>query len=146
MKTKFLNLTLCSILLFICFGFSAVPNALAQSSPEAVIKAFYNGYIRAIGKGTDPLGKTSTLKKYLTARLIKEQTAFEAREGADYFVQSQEWGDNWENNFTVSKLVIKGAAATAIVTFPEGYPRVKLTLRKEAGAWKIDRVQNAPLQ
>lgn len=118
----------------------------SAQSPEAVIKAFYNGYIRSTGKGLDPFGKTSTLKKHLTARLIKKQiTAHEASMDADYFLQSQEYHAEWENNFNISEPVIKGATATAFVTFPDDYPRVKVTLRKAAGVWKIDDVQNAKL-
>lgn len=146
MKTRFLKLTVCSILLFTFFGLSAVPSVSAQVAPEAIIKAFYNSYIRITGKGNDPFGKKSTLKKHLTARLIKEQVAaYEASQDADYFLQSQQYSPEWENNFSVSKPLVKGTTATAIVTFPEGdpRPRVKVTLKKEAGAWKIDRVQNA---
>ena len=127
-------------------GKPAVSDTSAQSSPEAVIKAFYNGYIRSTGKGVDPFGKQSTLKKHLTARLIKEQvTAYEASQDADYFLQSQEYHAEWKDKFTVSNSVVKGAGATAIVTFPDDYSRVKVTLRKAAGAWKIDRVENAKL-
>ena len=145
MKTKSLNLILCSLLLLACFSFSAVQNISAQLTPEAVIKAFYNGYIRVTGKGNDPFGKRSTLKKHLTARLIKEQvTAYEASQEADYFLRSLRYHSEWENNFILSKPVVKGAIATAVVTFPDGAARVKVTLKKEAGVWKIDRVQNAP--
>lgn len=118
----------------------------AQSSPEAVIKAFYNGYIRSTGKGVNPFGKRSTLKKHLTARLIKEQvTAHEANQDADYFLQSQKYHSEWENNFNISEPVVKGATATAFVTFPDDHSQVKITLRKTVGVWKIDRVENAPL-
>ena len=126
--------------------FGAMTYTSAQSSPEAVIKAFYNDYISSTGKGVDPFGKSSTLKKHLTARLIKEQvTANEASQDADYFLQSQEYHAEWKDKFTVSNSVVKGAGATAIVTFPDDYSRVKVTLRKAAGAWKIDRVENAKL-
>jgi hypothetical protein len=115
------------------------------NSPEAVIKTFYNGYVRPSGKNADPLGENSPLKKHLSAQLtVKKIKAFERGNQADYFVQSQEWSDEWENKFTVSKAVIKGATATAVVTFPQDYPRVKVTLKKEAEAWKIYQVQNAP--
>ncbi len=126
--------------------FGSMTYTSAQSSPEAVIKVFYNGYIRSTGKGVDPFGKRSTLKKHLTARLIKEHvTAYEASQDADYFLRSQQYFPEWENNFNISKPVVKGATATTFVTFPDGYSRVKVTLRKAAGVWKIDRVQNAQL-
>ena len=144
---NFFNASRFSIfLLFVFFGFSAVPNAPAQTTPEAVTNTFYNGYIRSFAKGVDPFGKRSTLKKHLTARLIKEQvTAHEASQDADYFLQSKEYHAEWENNFNISEPVVKGATATAFVTFPDDHSRVKVTLRKAAGAWKIDRVENAKL-
>lgn len=143
MKTKNLNLTLFSILLFAFFGFMAEASAAAQSSsPEAVIKAFYNRHIRSVSKNIKQ--DKATMKKYLSASLIQKIPKFESEMEADYFVQSQEWNDDWVDKFTVSKPTIKGAVATALVTFPDDYPRVKVTLKKEAGAWKIDRVQNAP--
>lgn len=118
----------------------------AQSSPEAVIKAFYNGYIRSTGKGVDPFGQRSTLKRHLTARLIKEHvTAHEASQDADYFLQSPEYHAEWENNFNISKPVVKSGTATMFVTFPDDYSRIKVTLRKAGGVWKIDDVQNAKL-
>lgn len=131
--------------LFVFLIFSAVQTAPAQTAPEAVIKTFYNGYIRSTGKGVDPFGKRSTLKKHLTTRLIREQvTAHEASQDEDYFLKSPVYNGKWENNFTVSNLLVKGAAANAVITFPEGSPRIKVSLKKEARVWKIDRVQNAP--
>lgn len=141
--SKFFNSALWKISLFVVFGFPAVQNVAAQTTPEAVIKTFYNGYIRLLGKNIDPLGKRSALKKHLTARVIKEIPVFEASHEADYFMQSQEFFAEWENKFTVSKPIIAGTGANAIVTFPEGYPRVKVTLKRAAGVWKIDRVQEA---
>ncbi len=133
-----------AIVFLICLTAMAAPGVHAQTSPEGVIKSFYNGYIRATAKGVEPLGKRSTLRKYLTANIIKKQVdAYEASQDADYFLQSQEYEAKWENAFTISKPVVKGAVATAVVDFPGGYPRVKVTLRKAEGMWKIDRVQNA---
>ena len=122
-------------------------NANAQSAtPEIVIKNFYNDYVRPVVANKEILGKNSTLRKYLSAQLtIQKIKAFERRTEADYFVQSQEWSDEWENKFTISKPVIKGVTASAIVTFPGEYPRVKVTLVKEKGEWKIAAVQNAQL-
>ncbi len=143
MKTKHLKLNLYSILLIIFFGFSAVSNASAQSSPEAVIKAFYNWHIRSVSQNAGKKKGKATLRKYVTTSLIQKIPKFESEMEADYFIQSQEWNDDWEDKFTVSKPTVNGTNATSIVTFPDGYPRVKVTLKKEAGAWKIDKVQNA---
>ena len=145
MKSNVINIAFIFVLVF--SGTLLLPvSLLAQTdSPETVIKTFYNGYVRPASKNADPLGKNSPLKNYLSAQLtVKKIKGFERQNEADYFVQSQEWSDDWENRFSVSKAVIKGATATAVVAFPQGYPRVKVTLKKEAGAWKIYQVQNAP--
>jgi len=144
MKPNTIFSRLATVVFLICSAAMAATGSHAQTSPESVIKKFYNGYIRGTARGVDPLGKKSTLRKYLTANIIKTQVdALEASEDADYFLQSQEYKAEWENSFTISNPAIKGATATAIVDFPGGYPRVKVTLRKVAALWKIDRVENA---
>ena len=133
-------LAICMLVLF-TLAFSAQAQT---ASPEAVIKAFYNGYINEMNKKREPLGKSSPIKKYLSAQLTTQKiAAFENKTEADYFFQSQEFFDDWENKFTVSQPVTKGVSASAIVTFPGEYPRVKVTLLKEKGEWKISAVQNA---
>ena len=115
-------------------------------SPGAVIKNFYYWYINAVEAGTDPFKKgRATLQKYVTLRLIKQIEKSET--DADAFLQTQEWDKAWADNANVSNVRVKGATATAIVTFDAAtnYPRVSVTLVKEAGVWKIDRVKNAPL-
>ena len=125
-------------------------NATAQKSnaPDSVIKDFYKWYINAVADGPDPFKKgKATLKKYVTLRLINQIAREEARGlDADSFVQTQEWDIEWSKHVAVSKLIVKPAIATAIVTFGnDNYPRVAVTLVKAAGVWKIDRVRNAPL-
>ena len=65
---------------------------------------------------------------------------------ADAFLQTQEWDKAWADNANVSNVRVNGSTATAIVTFDAttNYPRVAVTLVKEAGNWKIDRVKNSP--
>lgn len=114
-------------------------------SPGAVIKNFYYWYINAVEAGTDPFKKgRATLQKYVTLRLIKQIEKSET--DADAFLQTQEWDKAWADNANVSNVRVNGSTATAIVTFDAttNYPRVAVTLVKEAGNWKIDRVKNSP--
>ncbi len=113
-------------------------------SPGAVIKNFYFWYINAIEAGNDPFKKGGpTLQKYVTLRLIKQIERSES--DADTFLQTQDWEAGWADNANVSNVRVKGATATAIVTFDAttNYPRVSVTLVKQAGVWKIDRVKDA---
>jgi len=118
-------------------------------TPGAVIKNFYVWYINAIEAGTDPFKKgRATLQKYVTLRLIKQiERAETDGSEADAFLQTQDWDKAWAEAANVSNVRVNGARATAIVTFDTvtNYPRVSLTLVKEAGAWKIDKVKNSPL-
>lgn len=119
-----------------------------EKSPGSVIKNFYEWYIKAIDAGTDPFVKgRKTLLKYVTLRFVKQIERAEAR-GADVdvFLYTQEFDPAWADQSDVSYVRIKGATGTAIVTFDAStnYPRVRVTLVKDAGAWKIDGVKNDP--
>jgi hypothetical protein len=121
-----------------------------EKAPGAVIKNFYYWYINAVDGGTDPFKKgRATLQKYVTLRLIKQiERAESDGSDADAFLQTQEWDNAWADQATVSNLRINGTTATAIVTLDAAtnYPRVSVTLVKDGGVWKIDRVKNDPLK
>ncbi|MEP6947094.1 MAG: DUF3828 domain-containing protein [Acidobacteriota bacterium] len=143
---KFLAITFAMIL-----AVGSVENSVAAvradtKTPDAVIKAFYTWYINSIDAEIDPFVKgRATLRKYVTLRLIK-QIEREEENGAeaDAFLQTQEWSSGFVESMTVSKAVVKGTAATAIVSFGKvEYPRIAVSLTKEAGVWKIDQVKNA---
>lgn len=155
MKTKIIGRTLLLVVFLVLIASSALASHVSaagthdrhQTSPEAVIKQFYGWYINAVEAGTDPFTKgRKTLQKYVTARLISQIERSDI--DADEFLQTQEWDAAWAITATVSNLRVKALSATAIVTFDStsNYPRVSLTLLKEAGGWKIDRVRNAPLK
>ena len=144
LQMKILTLALGATLLIAVAGHNS---AYAQAqTPESVLHEFYKWYIIAVDDGGDAQphrkGRT-TMTKYVTRRLLT-QIARKKDPGADTFVQTQEWNREWASNIKVSQLVVKGAVATAIVTFgSETYPRVAVTLAKAVGTWKIDRVKDA---
>ena len=120
-----------------------------ERSPEIVLREFYKWYIHSISRNVDPLkaGK-ATLKNYVTLRFIRvieRNDKLPEGEGfdADYFLQTQEDSSVTAKNIVVSNVAVKGATASAVVTFDEGYPRVRVSLIQEGGAWKIDNVKNA---
>ena len=61
---------------------------------------------------------------------------------AHYFLQTQEDSSVTDRNISISNVAVKGATATAVVTFDDGYPKVKVSLMKEGGVWKIDDVKD----
>lgn len=130
--------------------------ASAVRSPEIVLREFYKWYIHAGSHDIDPF-KTdkASLRKYVTVRFIREiERNDKLPEGqgfdADYFLQTQDplpssQANNeaeWLKSISVSKITLKGTTATAIVTFFDGYPKVRVSLILEAGAWKIDKVKD----
>lgn len=125
-------------------------------SPEVVLKEFYKWYIYATNhykESTDPYkaGK-ATLKKYVTLRFIRvieRNDKLPEGEGfdADYFLREQDTSGIAGKNILISKVVIKGTTATALVTFDyqgkiaEHGGDVKVSLIQEGGVWKIDNVK-----
>ena len=138
------NLTIAAILTVI-IGVAGAVRAAPQT-PDSVIKDFYKWYITAIDSGVEPTVKgRPTLKRYITARFLKQVDREEKFDDADTdsILPTQEWDKTWAGTVKVSKLAVKGATATAIVTFrSESYPKLLVSLVQEAGVWKIDRVKD----
>jgi hypothetical protein len=119
-------------------------------SPELVLREFYKWYIHTLRRNVDPLksGKV-TMRKYVSLRFMREMEKNEKLpegEGfdADYFLQTQEYDSVTDKLIVISRVSVRGTIATAVVTLDDGYPKVKVTLKQESGAWKIDNVKNAP--
>ena len=149
------------IMLFSCAGAqTASTSSQAALAPETVIREFYRWYIHDATSNHTHVpwmtakGRTA-MSKYITQRFISEIVRNEKLpegEGfdADYFLQTQDPlpssprdEPRWVKSMTVSKVIIKRATATAIVTFLEGYPKVKVSLVIEGKVWKINHVTDA---
>ena len=158
---KLLTLVLLSSLIVtICCTSLAAGRTNASSSvagaPDAVVREFYQWYIHSVSHQVDPLkaGKT-TLKKYVTARFIQklERIAKEMASGgydSDPFLAAQRdypdspnLEDEWQNDMSTSKVVVKGAIATVTISFGEdgALAKERISLVKEGGVWKIDNVK-----
>jgi Protein of unknown function (DUF3828) len=152
---KLLNMTLFVALIVAIFGVSVSAQHPAASkpvmrSPEIVLKEFYKWYIHSIQhykKATGPFeGGIATLKKYVSLRFIRATERNEKLpEGqgwdSDYFLLDQDTSGFSEKNISVSKVVIKGIRATAVVTFDQ-VGVVMVSLVQEGGVWKIEKVKN----
>jgi Protein of unknown function (DUF3828) len=143
---------ICALMIALFSTSEAAQRTTASSpvarSPEVVLKEFYKWYIHSVSHQIDPLkaGK-ATLRKYVTLRFIRvieRNEKLPEGEGfdADYFLQTQEDSSVTDRNISVSNVAVRGATATAIVTFDDGYPKVKVSLSKEGGVWKIDNVED----
>ena len=125
------------------------PSHAQERAPDAMIRDFYQWYVQSLAATRDPFtAGRAEVKRYATERLIREiDKAREADElGADPFLDAQDFDAAWAKNITVSKPAINGDTATADVTLkgPEmGTHKLNVTLRKEGGSWKIDKVKGS---
>lgn len=124
------------------------PAAQPQSpAPETVAREFYQWYLRALYKDQEPFKDKAAIGKYVTPRLINQLTILMNRPDGldyDYFLNAQDYGDEWDEKISTSKVKIEGLVAKMEVSF--GNPtdpdhRVKVTLKQLKGVWKIDKVQ-----
>jgi hypothetical protein len=116
-------------------------------SPQAVTKTFYQWYLHALARNEEPLLKhKSDLKKFVTERLLNElERRMKSSEGAsiDYFLQAQDWLEDWESNVATTETITKSTTATTTVILgarPDSRHEMVVNLRLESGLWKIARV------
>jgi hypothetical protein len=125
------------------------PTANAQASPEDALRSFYKWYLHEVVANHPP---TRTSAKVSAASSARLRTWFRSRTGrewdADYFIDAQDYDDDWATNIAVSKASVSGNRADMTVTLgPKksaanaiGQRELKIKMVKEAGGWKIDRV------
>ena len=125
----------------------AEPAKASTATPEESIRSFYKWYVTALIANRDPMKQRAEMKRFATDRLLKEIDKMKkGPEGlnGDYFLDAQDFDDEWAKKISVSNVNIQGAKATAHVLLDgaEGM-RKKLVVHlvSDAGAWKIDKVQ-----
>lgn len=126
-----------------------------RPTPEVAAKDFYTWYLTELNAERYPirqakrqmLGKISTrLGGWIYSKSYQEY-------GADYFLDAQDWDENWVKGISTSKAVVKGNTATVKVTFavPKGTysgfgtRTLPIGLVNESGTWRIDKVNNRAL-
>lgn|SRR5215471_3695994 len=150
---------LVTLLVFCAFAKTPPKSPQVASEPATVIREFYRWYIHdSVSNHKNspwmtPHGRAA-MSRYVTQRFIREIVNNEKLpegEGfdADYFFQTQDTLPNlpkdeprWVKSMSVSDVSIKGTTAMAMVTFLDGYPKVRVTMITDGKVWKIDRVKN----
>jgi Protein of unknown function (DUF3828) len=135
-------LGLCLVLICLSYG-----ELLGQSakSPEERVKSFYSWYMKVINVENGPDHNKTVMRSHLSARLGKW---FYSKAGQDleydYFIQSQEWSEEWADHITFGKGTTKGTTAVVNLvlgsTDGDSDTPLRISLVKESGVWKIDRV------
>ena len=144
MKLPFVVLTLIAALGFPSAVKAAEPSA---ENPSEAIRNFYRWYVAELIANRDPMENGKELKRFVTERLLKEIGRMKkGPEGlnGDYFVDAQDFDDLWAKNITVSDVKVSGTKATAEVLLagkPDMRRRLHVSLVKDGGSWKVDKVK-----
>lgn len=119
-----------------------------RSSPEAVIRNFYQWYVGELLANRDPFAQgRATLRQFATERLL--QQIDHMRKGpdgldGDYFVDAQDFDKDWATNITVSTPIVKDKHATCDVELKgkeAGTRKLLVDLAWQGGRWKVDKVE-----
>lgn len=140
-----------AVCVLVCFSqLFIVQSALAgiPLTPDATVSKFYNWYLHALTTDHDPLrDDRPKLSAYVSKALIQDiNRRMNSADGldADYFIQAQDYLDDWGTNISVTKPEINGNTAVLVVTLgatEESRHRLRLTLKKERDIWKIRKVR-----
>lgn len=124
--------------------------ALAQArTPEQAAGQFYRWYMQSLTLNQDPLQHSPVqLSAFVSKGLISELKRRMGRKGlhADYFIQAQDFMDDWTTDIKVVRPKIQGNMASVVVGLgatPETRRWLALTLTRDDGDWKICMVRLA---
>lgn len=120
----------------------AVASAQTAAGPEAVVRNFYVWYTGSLDREDyNPLKRRREALRYLTPEFHRRAPGIIAREMVDIFICAQDWQPGWGNDLELSAGPVRAARATVTAVFnygPENRARVRLTLLRAAGQWKIN--------
>ena len=145
---RFIGRLLITCLLAI--GVAQAAWAQAAATPEQCTKAFYEWYLTQLAADKDPVSDDSAaLKERVAApllQLIERKRRSPEGMDADYFIQAQDYLDEWLGQVSVKPRAISKTTAKVDATLgekPDSLRRLRVTLVRESGTWKISRVQAA---
>lgn len=138
--------TFASLTLVACLVLAAPPAAAAQTaggqSPEQVVRDFYDWYLGSLNREDyNALKRRREALRYLTPGFHRRAPRIISEQMADIFICAQDWQPEWGNDLDISAGRARGRVARVTTTFKyggENHTRVRLTLRRVGGAWKID--------
>lgn len=141
-----LSKAMCALVL----GASMASSAQARSQPpEEAAVHFYRWYLQSLTIRQDPLSQSPVqMSAYVDQRLMSELKRRMRRTGlhADYFIQAQEYLDDWTTDIKAVRPTIRGDMASVVVMLgatPERRRMLALTLTRADGEWKICMVRLA---
>lgn len=146
-RLPFLSKALCALLLGVLMVLMA-SNAQARSQlPEEAAVHFYRWYMQSLTIRQDPLRQSPVqMSAYVDQRLMRELKRRTGRKGlhADYFIQAEEYLDDWTTDIQAARPAVKGNMASVVVMLgatPDTRRMLALTLTRAGGDWKICMVR-----
>ncbi len=116
--------------------------------PAEFVRDFYHWYLKALAQNKDPVSQDQpTLRRFVSAGLLAEiDRRMKSPDGmaADYFIQAQDYLDEWLEEITATPVDANGRAATVAVSLGaktgKGY-HLRVTVERFADAWRLTRVE-----
>ena len=130
----------------LCIGSAALAQ---ERSPEQAAGQFYRWYMQSLAMSQDPLQQSPVqMSEYVTKGLISELKRRMGRKGlhADFFIQAQDFMDDWTTDIKVIRPKVQGNFASVVVGLgatPETRRWLALTMTRDGGEWKISMVRLA---
>lgn len=122
--------------------------ALAKGqAPEEAAVQFYRWYMQSLAINQDPLRQSPVqMSAYVEKGLVNELKKRMSRKGlhADYFIQAQEFMDDWTTDIRAVRPTVQGNMASVVIILgatPETKRILALTLTRDEGDWKICMVR-----
>lgn len=115
--------------------------------PEEAALHFYRWYLQSLTIRQDPLRQSPVqMSGYVDKPLMRELKRRMSRKGlhADYFIQAQQYMDDWTTDIKAVRPTIRGSVASVVVILgatPETRRMLALTLTRADGDWKISMVR-----
>jgi len=127
---------------------SAQPGPAKPVQPTEVARQFYDWYLRALDQNKEPLTQDPNgIRKYVAASFLADiNRRMKSPDGldADPFLQAQDFPEDWKDHVSVTQRRNTGVLASTIVTLgtrAASLNKLTVDLRKEAGIWKIVKVE-----
>ncbi|HWS54026.1 MAG TPA: hypothetical protein VN228_07870 [Pyrinomonadaceae bacterium] len=120
---------------------AARAQAADDSSPEAVVRAFYDWYLGSLNREDyHALRRRREALRYLTPQFHRRAPRIISEQMVDIFICAQDWQPEWGNDLAVSASPPRANRARARATFRYGgdaHTTVRLTLVRTGRAWRI---------
>ncbi|MDQ2988327.1 MAG: YbjP/YqhG family protein [Pseudomonadota bacterium] len=120
--------------------------AKGQAPEEAAVQ-FYRWYMQSLAINQDPLRQSPVqMSAYVEKGLVNDLKKRMSRKGlhADYFIQAQEFMDDWTTDIRAVRPTVQGNMASVVIILgasPETKRILALMLKRDEGDWKICMVR-----